>query len=86
VGAQALDRPGDGGVDLVGQADHEDKGFHVAVTDTAGVGTEDAQDECAVLVVLDLRRGRFGVTAALTSCGPGTWVAAGDVLAPLPMT
>ena len=37
-GAQALDGPGDGGVDLGGEAKHEDQGFDVAVGDTAGVG------------------------------------------------
>ena len=52
--AQALDRLGYGGVDLLGQAEHYGQGLNVAVADAAGVGAQDAPDECAVLVVLDL--------------------------------
>src|ERR1039457_6927500 len=50
---QALDRLGDGGVDLLGQAEHEGQGVNVAIADAAAVGAQDAPDECAVLVVLD---------------------------------
>jgi hypothetical protein len=52
IGAQALDSLGYGGVDLISQAGHEDECFHVAVPDAAGVGAQDAADECAVLVVM----------------------------------
>ena len=36
IGAQALDSPGYGGVDLISQAGHEDKCFRVAVPDGGG--------------------------------------------------
>jgi len=52
--AQALDRLGYGGVDLLGQAEHDGQGLNVAVADAAGVGAQDAPDESAVFVVLDL--------------------------------
>lgn len=54
VDAQVLDRLGYGGVDLFGQAGHKGQGLNVTVTDAAAVGAQDAPDECAVLVVLDL--------------------------------
>jgi hypothetical protein len=59
---------GNGGIDLVGQAEHEGQGLDVTVPDAAGVGAQDAPDECAVLV-LDGRRRRFGVNLALTVSG-----------------
>ena len=52
--AQTLDCPGYGGVDLLGQAEHEGQGLDVAVADATGVGAQDAPGECAVLVVLNL--------------------------------
>ena len=54
AGAQALDRLGYGGVDLLGQAEHEAQGLDVAVADAAAAGAQDAADERGVLVVLDL--------------------------------
>ena len=56
VGAQALDRLGDGVVDLLGQADQEGQGLDIAVPDAAAEGAQDAADECGVLVVLTCRR------------------------------
>jgi hypothetical protein len=79
VGAQALDRLGHRGVDLLGQADQEDECFHIAVADAAAVGAQDAADEGSVLVFSTCRRVRFGVNLALTAPGLGSW-AAGDVL------
>jgi hypothetical protein len=54
MAAQALDRLGHRGVDLLSQADQQDQGLDAAVSDTAAVGTQDAPDEGAILVVLDL--------------------------------
>ena len=71
AGAQALDSLGCGGVDLLGQAEHEAQGVDVAVADAAAVGAQDAADECAVLVVSTRRRRRFGVNPALTVSGLG---------------
>jgi hypothetical protein len=66
AGAQALDGLGYGGVDLLGQAEHEDQGLDVAVADTATVGAQDAADECPYSSFsTDLRR-LFGVNPALT--------------------
>src|SRR5690348_13059294 len=53
AGAQARDGLGYGGVDLLGQAEHEGQGLDVTVADTAAVCVQDAADECPVLVVLD---------------------------------
>ena len=50
---QTLDRLGDGVVDLIGQAEHEGQGLDVAVPDAVAESTQDAADECGVLVVLD---------------------------------
>jgi hypothetical protein len=49
MGAQALDRLGYDGVDLVGQAHHEDECFHIAVSDAAAAGTQDTADESRIL-------------------------------------
>jgi hypothetical protein len=62
--AQALDGLGYGGVDLLGQTEHEGQGLDVAVPDAATVGAQDAPDECGVLVVLDLAPRTF-------QCQPG---------------
>ena len=64
MGVQALDCLGHRGVDLLGQADQEDECFHIAVSDAAAVGAQDAADECAVLATC--RPGRFDVNLALT--------------------
>jgi hypothetical protein len=69
MSTQALDRLGHGGVDLLGQADQQDQGLDVAVSDAAAVGAQDAPDEGAILVVLDLPSWLFGVNLALTA-GP----------------
>jgi hypothetical protein len=68
VSAQALDRLGHGGVDLLGQ---EDQGLDVAVSGAAGVGAQDAPDEGAVLVVLDLPSWPFWCQPGLDSSRPG---------------
>jgi hypothetical protein len=47
---QAPDRPAYRGVDLVGQADHEGECFHIAVSDAAAVGAQDAAGEGGILV------------------------------------
>ena len=60
--AQALDRLGYGGVGLLGQAEHDGQGLNVAVADAAGVGAQDAPDESAVFVVLDLPSWPFSVS------------------------
>ena len=54
MSAQALDRLGHRGVDLLGQVDQEGQGLNITVSDAAAVGAQDAADEGAVLVVLDL--------------------------------
>jgi len=54
MSTQALDRLGHRGVDLLGQADQKGQGLDVAVSDAAAVGAQDAPDEGAILVVLDL--------------------------------
>ena len=64
--AQALDCLGDGGVQLVREAGHEDECFHVAVCNPATVAAQDAPDECPVIVILDLPPRRVGVDPALT--------------------
>ena len=45
IGAQALDRLGDGRVDLPCQAEHDGQGLNVAVPDAAAVGAHDAAGE-----------------------------------------
>jgi hypothetical protein len=65
MSTQALDRLGHGGVDLLGQADQQDQGLDVAVSDAAAVGAQDAPDEGAVL-----RRSRPAVVAVLVSTWP----------------
>jgi hypothetical protein len=59
MSALALDRLGDRGVDLLGQADQDDQGLDIAVSDAAAVGAQDAADEGVVplSVVLDLSSG-----------------------------
>ena len=70
VGAQALDRLGHRGVDLLGQADQEAECFHIAVSDAAAVGAQDAADERTVLVVLDLSSWPFRCQPRLDSARP----------------
>jgi hypothetical protein len=55
--AQALDRLGYGGVQLIYEADHEDQRIRIAVPDAPAVGAQDKPDERGELVVLDLLRG-----------------------------
>jgi hypothetical protein len=71
--AQALDRLGYGSVDVLGQAEDEGQGLDVtvAVADAARVGAQDAPDECAVLVVLDLSPWPFWCQPGLDSFRPG---------------
>jgi hypothetical protein len=71
TGAQAPDRLGYRSVYLLGQADHEDQGLDVAVADTTGVGAQDAPDERAVLVVLDLPPPPVRCQSVLDSIRPG---------------
>jgi hypothetical protein len=71
TGAQALDGLGYGGVDLLGQTEHDGQGLDVAVPDTAAVGAQDAADECGVLVVLDLPSRAFWCQPGLDSVRPG---------------
>lgn len=71
MGAQALDRLGHRGVDLLGQADQEDECFHIAVADAAAVGAQDAADEGSVLVVLDMSSRPFRCQPGLDSSRPG---------------
>lgn len=71
MSTQALDRLGYGGVDLLGQADHEDQGLNIAVSDPAAEGTQDAPDECGVLVVLDLPPRTFWCQPGLDSVRHG---------------
>ena len=63
AGAQALDGLCYGGVDLLGQAEHEAQGLDVAVADAAAAGAQDAADERGVLVVLDLPSWPFRSTS-----------------------
>ena len=67
AGTQALDRLGYGGVDLLGQAEHEGQGLDVTVADAAAVGVQDAPDERAVFVVLDLPSPPFWCQLGLDS-------------------
>jgi hypothetical protein len=53
TGAQALDRFAYCGIEIVREAGHEAKSFHIAVCHTSAVGAQDAADERGVLVVLD---------------------------------
>jgi hypothetical protein len=71
VGAQALDGFGYGGVDLLGQAEHEGQGLDVAVPDAAAAGAQDPADERGVLVVLDLPSRPFLCQPGLDSVRPG---------------
>ena len=73
---QVLDRLSYGGVDLLGQAEHEGQGLDVAVADAAAVGAQDAPYSSFSICC----RGRFGVNPTLTLSGLGSR-AAGDVLA-----
>jgi hypothetical protein len=71
MSTQALDRLGHGGVDLLGQADQQDQGLDVTVSDAASAGAQDTADEGTTLVVLDLtRRSRPAVVAVLVSTWP----------------
>jgi|SRR6185437_10303018 hypothetical protein len=78
--AQALDRLGYGGVDLLGQAEHDGQGLNVAVADAAGVGARMRRTKALYSSFSTCRRGRFGVNPPLTASGLGSWHA-GDVLA-----
>ena len=71
AGAQALDRLGHRGIDLLGQADLEDQGLNIAVSDAAAVGAQDAAGEGAVLVVLDLPSRPVRCHLCLDSSRPG---------------
>jgi hypothetical protein len=71
VATRAFDRLGYGGVDLLGQAEHEGHGLGVAVPDTVGLGAQDAADEGAVLVVLDLPSRALRCQRGLDSVRPG---------------
>jgi hypothetical protein len=51
---QALDSICDGAVDLVSEASHEGKCFHVAAPNPAAVGAQDAADKGGILIILDL--------------------------------
>ena len=62
MSAQALDRLGHRGVDLLGQVDHEDQGLNITVSDAAAVGAQDAPDERGILIVLDQPPGPFLVS------------------------
>ena len=84
--AQALDRLGHRGVDLLGQVDQEGQGLNITVSDAAAVGAQDAADEGAVLVVLDLPSWPFRLNPTLTVPGlesgtagdvPSGWLTAG---------
>jgi hypothetical protein len=68
---QALDGLGHGGVDLLGQAEHEGQGLEVAVPDAAAVGLRDAADERSVFVVLDLPSRTFRRQPGLDGVRPG---------------
>ena len=70
MSAQAFDRVGDRGVDLIGQANHEGECFHIAVSDSAPACAQDEADEGGILVVLDLSPWTFGVNVALTARSP----------------
>jgi hypothetical protein len=76
VSAQALDRLAHRAVNLLGQADQEDQGLDIAVSDPAAVGAQDTPDERTVLVILDLPPGPFWCQPRLDSFGPrrlGRW-------------
>jgi hypothetical protein len=64
LGAQVLDRLGDGVVQLVCEPGHEAECVDVAVCDAAAVG---AQDELTVPSFSTSRRGRFGDNLVLSS-------------------
>jgi hypothetical protein len=65
MSAQALDRLGHRGVDLLGQVDQEGQGLNITVSDAAAVGAQDAADEGGVL-----RRSRPAVVAVSVSTSP----------------
>ena len=71
MSAQALDRLGHRGIDLLGQVDHEDQGLNITVSDAAAVGAQDAADERTVLVVLDLSSWPFRCQPRLDTSRPG---------------
>ena len=62
MGTQALDRFGHRSVDLLAQADQEAERFHIAVSDAAAVGAQDAPDERGILIVLDQPPGPVSVS------------------------
>ena len=55
MGAQALDRLGHRGVDLLGEADQECECFDIAVSDAAAVGAQDAGNMLAADAGANLR-------------------------------
>jgi hypothetical protein len=55
-----------------GQADQQDQGLDVAVSDAAAVGAQDTADECTVLVVLDLPSRPVRCQPGLDSSGLGS--------------
>jgi hypothetical protein len=69
--AQARDGLGYGGIDLLGQAEHEGQGLDVAVPDAAAVGAQNAADERGVVGVLDLPSRTFRCQLCLDSARPG---------------
>ena len=75
--AQALDCLGDGGVQLVREAGHEDECSHVAVCNPATVAAQDAPDECPVLVILDLPPRPLWCQPSLDTGSPGVLVGIG---------
>jgi hypothetical protein len=70
VSAQALDRLGDGAVQLVREPGHEAECFDIAVCDVAAVGAQDASDELPVLVVLDTPSPPVGCQSGLDTGSP----------------
>ena len=86
MSAQALDRLGHRGVDLLGQVDQEGQGLNITVSGAAAVGAQDAADEGAVLVVLDLPSWPFrcqphfdspGLESGTAGDVPAGWLTAG---------
>ena len=68
--AQALDRLGDGLVQLVREPGHQAQCFDVAVCDAAAVGAQDAPDELPVLIVLDAPPSPFWRQPGLVTGSP----------------
>ncbi len=86
MSAQALDRLGHRGVDLLGQVDQEGQGLNITVSDAAAVGAQDAATKALYSSFSTCRRGRFAVNPTLTVPGlesgtagdvPSGWLTAG---------